>query len=200
MSQVYNLHRGGDRPYIWFLGITFFVIVLETVGGIESGSLALIADAWGHAPVHLIVAGLAIWAWRKGQRTSSEKSLLRTKRINKIVAILIVSVALKIGWNAVFRLWAGDREVLGWWALVIAVLGLMANAVQYKIVGNCNCLQDMALLTDISSDFLMSVAIVVSSLLIGLGASSRIDAGLTLIAIGLIIPMAWGLFRGKEHH
>lgn len=200
MSDNAGVHRGGVRPYIWFFCITLFVFVLEVVGGKMSGSLALIADAV-HSPTHIVAGALAIWAWRRGLRAGIEESLGRHKRVRKIIACLIALGALKIGWDAVLKLWSGGGEVFGWWALLVAVIGLIANAFQYNIIKHCDCEPDQALLVDIKSDFQMSVAIIASSLLIGLGAWSWLDSVLSLVAvIFFIAPNSWQLFFGGEHH
>jgi cation diffusion facilitator family transporter len=124
-------HHGEHERRTWsVVALTAVMMVVEIVGGLMFGSLALVADGW-HMGTHvaaLAIAGLAyLFARRHAQ---DARFSLGTGKFGELAAfasaIILGMIALGIGYEAVLRLLQPVaihfRE-----AIPIAVLGLCVN-------------------------------------------------------------------------
>ncbi|HES58552.1 MAG TPA: cation transporter, partial [Firmicutes bacterium] len=114
----------------WAFGINLVWLIVEVVGGLITGSLALLADA-GHMLTDVAALGLAIFVAYLARTPRTPRrtfGLLRAEVIGAFLngATLVVIVGL-IFWEAWRRL-GQPQEVDARLMLVIAVLGLAANA------------------------------------------------------------------------
>ncbi len=121
--------RQKKRALGYVLAITIFFTGVEIVGGLLTGSLALLADA-GHMLSDNMALGLALFAVWLAERPPSSTRSFGYKRA-EILAALVNGVALVViaGWIfyvAINRL-SDPPEVLGGWMLLVATIGLGAN-------------------------------------------------------------------------
>ncbi len=134
MSHGHHHHAGTSgaghaRALLLVLGLTAGYTVVEVVGGLLTGSLALLADA-GHMLSDCTSIGLALGAvWLAGRPATPSRSFgLKRAEILAALAngLLLVGVAVWIIVEAVRRL--GDPpDVLGGWMLLVAGIGLVVN-------------------------------------------------------------------------
>lgn len=192
-------HRGGLVPYLKFLAVTLAVAALEIIGGLATGSLSLISDAVGHAPIHLAAGGLAMVSYLMASRRTDALNHRRETWVRVTIAALIALGAVGIGWEAVERL-LHPHAVKGWWVFGLAILGLLGNRYQARLLGECDCEPDLALRSDVRSDSIMSIAVALAGAAIGLGGSVIIDPALSLAAVAWISVIAILLFLGKHAH
>ena len=118
-----------QRRLIWALVLNFAFLVLEAVGGLLTGSLALLADA-GHMFGDVGALSLSLFVLKLARRPISGKRTFGLLRAEVIGALfngvsLIVVVAL-IFREAVLRM-QDPQPVEGLPVLVIAAAGLAAN-------------------------------------------------------------------------
>ena len=85
-SSHHHHHRGSGNTLLWVLALTIGFAVVEAVGGVISGSLALLGDAAGHMVSGATAPGLAAL----------------TALINGTFMLLIVGT---IAYHAIERLW-----------------------------------------------------------------------------------------------
>jgi cobalt-zinc-cadmium efflux system protein len=181
------------------LGLTAAYTVCEIVGGWLTGSLALLADA-GHMLGDSAALALAlVAAWLAGRPATPERSF--GYRRAEILAALANGVAL-----AVIAIWVfieavrrldNPKEILGGWMLVVALVGLVVNAVAAAILaradrGNLNV---QAALRHVFADLAGSVGVAVAALVVLATGWDRADpvAGM---AIGvLILASSWSIVR-----
>jgi cation diffusion facilitator family transporter len=124
-------HHGEHERRTWsVVALTAVMMVIEIVGGLMFGSLALVADGW-HMGTHvaaLAIAGLAYLFAR--QHANDARFSLGTGKFGELAAfasaIILGMIALGIGYESVLRLvhpvTIHFRE-----AIPIAVLGLCVN-------------------------------------------------------------------------
>lgn len=118
------------------LALTLGFTVVEIVGGILTGSLALLADA-----VHMISdnlsLGLALVAIRLAERPPTPQRSYGYQRAEILAALVnglaLLAVSAWILWEAYHRLEQPD-EVLGAGMLAVATAGLIVNVIAFRIL------------------------------------------------------------------
>jgi cobalt-zinc-cadmium efflux system protein len=124
-----NARKGNRRALAVVLALTASFTVVEIIGGLLTGSLALLADA-GHMLSDNLSLGIALFAaWLAGRPATPEKSF--GYRRAEILAALVngmtlVAISLWVFVEAYSRL-REPTEVLGTPMLAVAALGLLVN-------------------------------------------------------------------------
>lgn len=198
-------HGSGDaasdrRRLAVVLGLTTSVLVVQVVGAVLSGSLALLADA-AHAATDS--AGLAI-ALLAATLTLRPTSLRRTwgyRRAEVLGATLQAAVLLAVGGyiavEAVGRL-ADPPEVDSAAVLAFGAVGLAANVAGIAVLirGGLSANVNMrAALLEVVNDALGSVAVLAAALVIAMTGWQQADVVASLVIVALIVPRTIGLLR-----
>lgn len=185
------------------LAATAGFMVVEAIGGLLAGSLALLADA-GHMLTDAAALGLALAAWRLSRLPADTRRSYGYRRV-QVVAALVNSLALLalVGWlvlEAVHRL-AAPREVDAWLMLVIALLGALANAVAAWLLHEDreHDLNAGAAYLHVLSDLAGSAAAVAAAVVILATGWMRADPLLSLLVAALIARGAWALLQRSVH-
>lgn len=125
-------HRRNERRVWLVIALTASMMVIEIVAGTIYGSMALVADGWHmstHAGAMLITALTYLYARRHADDRSFTFGTGKLGDLGGFAsAIVLVLVALLIGWESVMRL-ANPVEISFEQAIVVAVLGLAINLV-----------------------------------------------------------------------
>ena len=185
------------------LALTASFTVAEVVGGLLTGSLALLADA-GHMLSDNLSLGLALFAaWLAGRPATPERSF-GYQRAEILAALLngmtLVAISVWIFVEAYSRL-REPPEILGGPMLVIAALGLLVNAAGAMILSRSggSSLNVQGALRHVVADALGSVGVMVAALLIILTGWRYADP-LVSAAIGLLIlASSWSLLRDSTN-
>jgi len=132
-----HVHRAVSRRRLIFsMILTGAMMVVELVGGILSGSLALISDA-GHMFTHFFALGISYFAIRiASMPVSAEKSfgLYRAEILAALVnGIFLAAVTAVIAHESVLRLFA-PVTIAGIEMLAVAALGLAVNLVSAALL------------------------------------------------------------------
>ncbi|MFC7306106.1 cation diffusion facilitator family transporter [Streptomyces monticola] len=185
------------------IGISGFITVLQVVGGLLSGSLALLADA-AHSLTDVIGVSLALGAITLAQRAPTPRrtfGFFRVEIFSAVLnALLLLGIFVWVVFSAVER-FNKPVEVQGGLAFVIAVLGLLANLVGLWLLREAkdHSLNLRGAYLEVMGDALGSVAVIVGALIIlftGWQAADPIAA----IVIGLlIVPRSWSLLKDAGH-
>ena len=181
------------------LAITVTVMVAEIIGGLVSGSLALLADA-GHMLTDAAGVGLALLAAAFAARPATAKRTFGYQRFEILAAvinaILLFGVAGYVLVEAVRRFNA-PPEVSTGVMLAVAVVGLVANAGSLLLLrgGQRESLNVRGAYLEVLGDLLGSAAVIVAAVVIQVTGFTRADA-IASAAIGLmILPRTWALLR-----
>lgn len=188
-----------QRPLLLAFGLTAVYMVVEAVGGLVFGSLALLSDA-GHMLTDVAGLGMALAAiqFGKSRRNRSHTyGLYRLEVLAALVnAVLLFAVAAYVLYEAYRRL-REPPEVLGLPLLVVAVVGLLVNLISFKLLlaGSKDSLNVKGAFLEVLSDMLGSVGVIVAGvILLTTGwsyADPIIGAGIGLF----ILPRTWRLGR-----
>ncbi|MEM9809654.1 MAG: cation diffusion facilitator family transporter [Pseudomonadota bacterium] len=187
----------GARRLAFALGIIGCFAILEVIGGLLSGSLALLADA-GHMITDAAALALALSAQWLAQRQPCQRYPFGLKRAQvlaafvnglalfAIVGFLIIEACLRFAEPQ-----AIDVRLM----LTVACIGLAANLLAFRILhpqASANVNVRGAML-HVVADILGSVAAIVAGLVILWTGFVQIDAVLTLVVCVLIIRSAYPL-------
>lgn len=194
---------GSERRVLWVMVLTGVFMVAEVVGGLLSGSLALLADA-GHMLTDSAALALAWFAFRAGRRDADAKRTYGYHRF-QILAAFVNGLALFViaAWivvEAIQRLIA-PVAVMGTEMLVVAAAGLVVNIVAFAILhgGERENLNVQGALLHVLGDLLGSVAAIAAALVILFTGWTPIDPLLSVLVAGLILFSAWRLVRQSGH-
>jgi cobalt-zinc-cadmium efflux system protein len=187
------------KRLVLVLGITGTVFLAEVIGGLVSGSLALLADA-GHMLTDSAGLVLAlIGATLAGQPTSSRRTfgLQRAEVLAALAnAMLLVAIAVWVLIQAIDRL-RQPTEIATGLMLVVAVVGAAANAAGLLILhrGQAESLNLRGAYLEVLGDLVGSLAVIIAAVLIMFTGWTRFDAIASLAIFVLILPRAWSLLR-----
>jgi cobalt-zinc-cadmium efflux system protein len=183
--------------------LTGLFMVAEVVGGVLSGSLALIADA-GHMLTDFASLSLAWIGFRLARRPADPKRSYGFGRFSVLVAF-VNGIALLViaGWIAVeawMRLKA-PVEVLGGWMFWIALGGLGVNVIAFLVLrrGDKSNLNIRAAALHVLGDLLGSVAAIAASVVIITTGWMPIDPILSVLVAVIILRSAWQVVRESSH-
>lgn len=182
----------------WAAGITAAFLLVEIVGGLISGSLALLADA-GH--MFTDAGGLAL-AWFAAGLALRPADRLRSYGFDRFAVLVafgnglsLFGIAGLIIFEAVQRLML-PAEVMGLPMLVIAAAGLVVNIVAFFVLhGGPASLNMRGAVLHVVGDMLGSAAAIVAALVILATGWTMIDPILSVLVAVLILRSAWGLVR-----
>ncbi|RLV49653.1 cation transporter [Nocardioides mangrovicus] len=174
------------------LAISLTVLVVEVVGAVVSGSLALLADA-GHLLTDVAGLTLALVAAGLARRPATEARTWGFKRAEVLAAAAQAAVLLAVGGfvlvEAVHRLVAPPQVTSG--AMVVfGVVGLLGNLVGLAVLagGRSANLNLRAAFLEVTNDALGSVAVLAAAGVIAATGWTRADAVASLIIAALIVP------------
>jgi cobalt-zinc-cadmium efflux system protein len=197
---VHVAGRAEDRRRLKIvLVVTLSVAVVQVVGAVLSGSLALLADA-GHMVTDAAAVGLALSASYVATLPPSSRRTYGYHRA-EILAALVNAVVLLV--VCTFLIWSGVRRLVepvdieGGLMLGFASVGLLANAVSLSILARRkdSSLNMRGAYLEVLSDLLGSVAVVVAAVVVLATGFLRADSIATLLIAGLILPRSFALLR-----
>jgi cobalt-zinc-cadmium efflux system protein len=185
------------------LVLTGLFMIVEIVGGIISGSLALLADA-GHMLTDTMALALAAMAFHVSKRPPDGKLTFGYQRFQILAAFVNgISLLAIVGWilfEAVNR-FLNPNEILGETMLVVAAAGLLVNLISFAVLhtGDQENLNIRGAALHVAGDLLGSVAAIVAALVIIYTAWTPIDPILSVAVAILILKSAWSLVKRSAH-
>jgi len=181
------------------LSITLTTLVVEVIGGLISGSLALLADA-GHLLTDAAGVGLALLAAALSARPATPERTFGYHRAEILAAVanavLLLGVAAFIAIEAVRR-FADPPQITPWLMLLVAVVGLLANAGSMLLLrrGQRESLNVRGAYLEVLGDLLGSMAVIVAAVVIMTTGWTRADPVASVAIALLILPRTWALLR-----
>jgi cobalt-zinc-cadmium efflux system protein len=188
---------------MWVLGLTGGFMVIEIIGALWTGSLALLADA-GHMLTDVGGIGMSLLAMRFAQKPPTSVNTYGYLRAEILAAVangvVLFLVAGYILYEAFDRVWS-PPPILSWPMLVIAILGLGVNLLGMGLLHHSagENLNVRGAYLEVFSDALGSVGVIVAAVIILMTGFYLADP-LISAAIGLfILPRTWVLMRQALH-
>ncbi len=196
-------HGRNENRTLWAAIITGLFMVVEAVGGILSGSLALLADA-GHMLADSGSLFLAWFGFYLGRRPVDEHRTFGYHRFQVLAAFVngltLFAVAGWIMIEAVERVVspvAVDADTM----ILIAALGLAVNLIAFAILHGADRdnLNIQGALLHVLGDLLGSVAAIIGAFVILWTGWLPIDPLLSVLVALLILRSAWSITARSGH-
>jgi cobalt-zinc-cadmium efflux system protein len=188
----------GARPLAIAVGLTISYALIELVGGLWSGSLALLADA-GHMATDSAALLFALAANFIARRPVSDRHSFGLARVEIIAAFVnalaMLGVVAWIFYEAINRLNA-PVQVKGLGVFTIAGVGLLINiAVAWTLSRDRENVNTRAALIHVMGDLLGSIAAIAAGLIIYSGGPLMVDPLLSMFVAALILRSTFGVLR-----
>jgi len=181
------------------LAITATYTVAEVIGGLLTGSLALLADA-AHMLSDNFSLGLALFAfWLSAKPPTPERSF-GYKRAEILAAlangVTLVAISIWIFYEA-YRRFQDPPEILGGWMMAVAVVGLVVNIAAALVLSRSEgeSLNVQGALRHIIADLLGSVGVIAAAFVILLTSWYPVDPLISVIIGILVLGSSWRLLK-----
>ena len=178
------------------LAIVLVIMVAEVIGGIFSGSLALLSDA-GHMLVDALALGLSLFAMTMAHRPATATKTFGYHRIEILVAlangIILVLVSAYIFYEA-YQRFLEPPAIRTPLMLTVAIIGLCANLGGVILLNKASqrSLNIKAAFWHIIGDTISSVGVIIAGIIILLTGWYIAD---TIVALVIGIIILWGAGR-----
>ncbi|MFI6147533.1 cation diffusion facilitator family transporter [Streptomyces sp. NPDC051109] len=188
---------------LWTIAISASITLIQVVGSVLSGSLALLADA-AHSLTDAVGVSLALGAVTLAQRAPTPRRTFGFYRVEifsaVLNALLLLGVFVWVLYTAVRR-FSEPVEVKGGLMFGIAVLGLAANGVGLWLLRDAkqHSLNLRGAYLEVLGDALGSVAVIIGGLVIVLTGWEAADPVASIVIGLLIVPRAYGLLSEAAH-
>lgn len=182
--------NAGFRRLKITLVIVLSVMVVEILGGIFSGSLALLSDA-GHMLVDALAIGLSLFAMAVARRPATATKTFGYHRVEILAALangtLLVLAAAYIFYEA-YQRFSEPPDINTPLMLIVAVIGLIANLGGVILLNKVShhSLNVKAAFWHIIGDTVSSVGVIIAGIIILLTGWYLADTIVALV-IGVII-------------
>ncbi len=199
LASLAQRRGGARRSLIGALALTVTVMVVEYVGGVLTGSLALRADA-GHMLTDASSLLLAVVALYFSARPADVKRTYGYYRLEILAALVngvaLILLATWIAWEAVERL-RTPREIDALGTLGVACVGLFANlGGLFLLQRQRGSLNVKGAYLHLLGDTLSSVGVIASAaLLLLIPDWTFLDPAVSLAISAVVVWSAWRLVR-----
>ncbi|MDQ3121463.1 MAG: cation diffusion facilitator family transporter [Actinomycetota bacterium] len=200
MAHTHDHGRAGSRNALALaLAITAAYTVAEVVGGVLTGSLALLADA-----VHMlsdnVALALALFAVWLADRPASPERTYGFKRAEVLAAlangVALVALSIWIFYEAFQRV-RDPPDVLGGWVLVLGLVGIGVNLAAGVILSRArkDSLNVEAAFRHVFADLLGSIGVVAAAVVILTTGWLEADPLASVLIGVLVLGSSWSILR-----
>jgi len=192
-------HGAGKRALAFVFALTTAFLAVEVVGGLLTGSLALLADA-AHMASDAVSLGLALFAVWLAERPATPRRSFGYKRAEILAAlangVTLVVVSVWIFVEAFARL-QDPTPILGGWMMAVAVVGLAINVTGAYVLSRSGgeSLNVEGALRHVMADLFGSVGVIVAAGVILLTGWRYADPIISVVIGVLILGSSWKLLR-----
>lgn len=183
--------------------LTFAFMFAEVIGGLISGSLALLADA-AHMLTDAASLALAWIGFKLAERPADPTRTFGWARFKVLAAFVngltLIALAVWICVEAVQRL-ADPQPIMGNLLLAVAALGLLVNIIAFFVLhgGDQDDLNMRAAIWHVAGDLLGSVAAISAAIIIIFTGWTPIDPILSVLVAMIILVGGIGVVRHTAH-
>ena len=181
------------------LALTAGFTVVEVVGGIAAGSLAVLADAVHMLSDNVAIALSLVAVWLAAKPSTPERTY-GYKRAEVLAALangaLLVALAIWIFVESIMR-FRDPGDPLGGWMLAIALLGLCVNLASGAVLARARrgSLNVEAALRHVAADVLGSIGVAVAAMVILTTGWVQADPVVSIVIGVLVLASAWSILR-----
>jgi cobalt-zinc-cadmium efflux system protein len=190
----------GDARIAWAVAVNMALTVAQVVGGILSGSLALIADAL-HNFSDAIALIIAFGARKIARRPADAAMSFGYGRVEVVAALVnyttLIVLALYLVYEGILR-FLNPEPINGWMVVWIAALALVIDLVTAALTYSMSkdSMNIRAAFLHNLADALGSVAVIVAGSLVIIYGWTWVDPLVTLMIAGYILWHVWAEIGG----
>ena len=218
-----HTNTGVEKRFIISIVLTVLILVAEVIGGIWTGSLALLSDA-AHVFMDIFALGLSFLALRLSALPADDRHTFGYHRLEVLAALFngvsLLAIALGIFWEG-YQRWQAPVHVRSVELLVIAVIGLAVNLVVAFVLGghdhgddhgdehghehsdgHAQEKEDLNLHSaymHVVGDAISSVGVIVAAVIIMLTGLEWVDPLVSVLIGGLILFSSYRVMRSSLH-
>ena len=214
----FHINNTLQKRYILSIILTALILVAEIVGGIISGSLALLSDA-AHVFMDIFALGLSFFAMRLATRPPDDRHSYGWHRAEVIAAFIngasLVIMAIGI-WVEAFKRFGSPVEIRSTEMLIIAAIGLVVNLVVAFVLGNHSAhepehgqpesshaprqnLNLHSAFLHVLGDAISSVGVIIAAVLIHFTGANWLDPLISILIGAIIVVSAVRVLRSSLH-
>jgi cobalt-zinc-cadmium efflux system protein len=202
-SHAPTVTGANERKVLLSFVLIFGFMLVEAVGGVLSGSLALLADA-GHMLTDAAALALAYAAFRLGRRAADSKRTFGYLRFEVLAGFLNAVTLFGISVWIIYEAWVRlttPSPILAGPMMFVAVAGLLVNLVVLWIMtrGETDHVNVKGAILHVMGDLLGSVGAIAAGVIVYYTGWTPIDPILSVLVSVLILRSAWTLM-GKSSH
>lgn len=214
--MINNANKTIQKKFIYSLIFTSLILVAEVIGGLVSGSLALLSDA-AHVFMDVFALALSFVALRLSMRPADDRHSFGWHRLEVMAALIngssLFIIAIGI-WVEAAKRWQNPVEIKTVEMGVIAVIGLVVNLVVAFILGSHGHdhehdhknhthekrnLNVQSAFLHVLGDAISSVGVIVAAILIRLTGIHWIDPLISILIGVIILSGAFRILRRAMH-
>ena len=190
---------GNKRALAVVLSFTLTYMFAEIIGGLITGSLALLADA-AHMASDNVALALALFAFWLSSKPATPNRSFGYKRTEILAALFngvtIVAISIWIFYEAIQR-FQETPEILGGWMMIVAIIGLLVNLAGTLILTRSagENLNMQGALRHVLADLLGSVGVIVAAMVILLTGWRYADPLISVFIGVLVLFSSYKLLR-----
>jgi len=204
-SEVHNHDHGAHRhagdgiKFLIVIIINIVITAAEYIGGVFSGSLALISDA-GHNFSDVLSLMLGYTGERVSEKKRSDSYTFGLKRFEVLIALInaltLVMIGLYIFYEAIER-FRNPVAVNFSIMLPVAVIGLAGNLISMFFLGHGNekSINMRAAFLHLFFDAVSSVAVIAAAIIIYYTSHYWVDIVISFFIAVMIIWSSFGILR-----
>lgn len=205
-----------QKRFILSMILTSLILVAEVIGGLWSGSLALLSDA-AHVFSDIFALGLSYFALRLAARPPDDRHSYGWHRVEVIAALvngaslLVIAVGI---WVEAVKRWQSPLEIKSMEMMVIAIIGLIVNIIVAVILGRHDHPHNHGNVSEpqekrninvhsaylhVLGDLISSIGVIAAALLIRFTGARWIDPLISILIGAVILVSAYRLLRQSLH-
>ena len=199
-GHAHGTAGAAHEPRLWIAFVlTSTFLVAEVIGGLITGSLALLSDA-AHMFTDAAALAIALAAIRLGKRAADHKRTFGYYRFEILAAAFNATVLFVVAGYILYEAYQRLRhppEIQSLGMLVIALIGLAVNLVGMRMLqgGSETSLNVKGAYLEVWSDMLGSLGVILAAVVIYFTQWAWVDA-LVAAGIGLwVLPRTWKLLK-----
>lgn len=205
---------GVERRFVLSIGLTLAILAIELVGGLWTGSLALLSDA-AHIFMDVFALVLSYGALRLSALPADDRHTYGWHRLEVLAALIngatLLVIALGI-WREAYLRWQTPQPIRSVEMLVIAVLGLVVNLlVAFVLHGHTGTHEDghehpvdedlnlHSAFLHVVGDAISSVGVIIAAAIIWATGWQWVDPLTSILIGGIILFSGYRVLRASLH-
>ncbi len=200
-----------ERRFILSIGLTSCILIAEVIGGLWTGSLALLSDS-AHVFMDIFALGLSYAALRLSSLPADDRHTYGYHRLEVFAALAngltLAVISIGIFWES-YQRWQNPEPIKSVDMLIIAVIGLVANLAVAFILGreehghsDGHAHRDLnveSAFLHVIGDAVSSVGVILAAIIIWRTGYQWVDPAVSVLIGAMILFSSGRVLRSSLH-